>query len=416
MLYSKLLGKTRKELPRDEVSLNAQLLIRGGFIQKEMAGVYAFMPLGKRVLDKVTQVIREEMEAIGGQEIHLGALQNPEVWKKTGRWDDSVIDVWFKTMLNSGSELGLGTTHEEPLANIMRSYISSYKDLPLYAFQFQTKFRNEARAKSGLLRTREFIMKDLYSFNATQEDLDVFYEGAKEAYYKIFKRLGLGDRTYLTFASGGAFSKYSHEFQTVCDSGEDTIYLSREKGIAVNKEVYNDEVLAELGLAKADMEEVSAIEVGNIFKLGTKYSEPLELFYADPEGKRKPVIMGSYGIAPSRSMGTIVETSHDEKGIIWPKAVAPYQVHLIGVNMENEGVRKEAFELYEKFLSNDVEILFDDRAEVRAGEKFSDADIIGIPYRVIVSERSMDPYEVKERSSDETKMLAFGDILGMIIG
>ena len=252
MKYSNLIGKTSKQVPSGEESRNAQLLIRAGFVQKEMAGVYAFLPLGNIVLQKIIQIIREEMNAIGGQEIHLGSLQNPEVWQKTNRWGDDVIDVWFKTQLATGTEIGLATTHEEPLTQIMTNYINSYKDLPMYAYQFQTKFRNELRARSGLLRTREFIMKDLYSFNKTQEDLDKFYEEAKDAYHKIFERCGIGNETFVCFASGGPFSKYSHEFQTVCENGEDTIYLSKDKKIAVNKEVFTPEVLKDLDLDKND--------------------------------------------------------------------------------------------------------------------------------------------------------------------
>ncbi len=248
MLYSQLIGKTTKQTPKDEESLNAQLLIKAGFIQKEMAGVYVFLPLGLRVMNKIMNIIREEMNAIGGQEVLLSALQSKQVWESAGRWDDEVVDVWFKTELKNGTEVGLGATHEEPLTNHVAKYVNSYKDLPLYIYQIQTKFRNELRARSGLLRTREFLMKDLYSFNKTEEGLDKFYESAKEAYHKIFERLGIGEQTFLTFASGGSFSKYSHEFQTVLEAGEDTIYLDRKKNIAINKEVYLDEVIADLGL------------------------------------------------------------------------------------------------------------------------------------------------------------------------
>lgn len=401
MLYSQLVGKTKKEAPKDETSLNAQLLIRAGFIQKEMAGVYVFLPLGLKVLQNIINIIREEMNAIGGQELLMSSLQNPELWKKTDRWNDEVLDIWFKTKLKNGVEVGLGTTHEEPIASLMSKYVNSYKDLPLYAYQFQTKFRNETRARSGLLRTREFIMKDLYSFNKTQEELEQFYELAKQAYVNCFTRVGIGEQTFITFASGGVFSKYSHEFQTICPTGEDTVYLSKEKRIAVNKEVYTEEVLKELGLKKSDMEEVRAIEVGNIFKLGTRYSAPLGLTYTDVDGTQKPVVMGSYGIGPARVMATIVELFNDANGIIWPENVSPYKVHLIGLNLEDAETKTKAFNLYEHLKSKDIEVLFDDRQDVTAGAKFSDADLIGITNRIVISKKTGDNVELKKRKDSE---------------
>lgn len=411
MLYSQLIGKTKKEAPKDEISKSAQLLIRGGFIQKEISGVYAFLPLGYKVLEKIIQVIREEMEAIGGQEILLGSLQNAETWKKTDRWDDNVVDVWFKTKFKNGQETGLAITHEEPLTQIMTQYIQSYKDLPIYAFQFQTKFRNEARPKGGLLRTREFIMKDLYTFDKTEKDLEVSYEKAKSAYIKIFDRLGIGDKTYITFAGGGFFSKYSHEFQTVSETGEDTIYINRERKIGVNKEVYTDEVLKDIGLNRDSMQEVGAIEVGNIFKLGTKFSDALGLTYTDEAGNKKPVIMGSYGIGPARSMAAIVELLNDENGILWPENIAPFKLHLIGLNMENAESEKKAASLYEKLKRAESEVLFDDRKDVTAGEKFADADLIGCPYRVVVSKKLGDKIEIKKRNKKESKVISEIELL-----
>jgi len=411
MLYSQLIGKTKKEAPKDEISKSAQLLIRGGFIQKEISGVYAFLPLGYKVLEKIIQVIREEMKAIGGQEILLGSLQNAETWKKTDRWDDNVVDVWFKTKFKNGQETGLAITHEEPLTQIMTQYIQSYKDLPIYAFQFQTKFRNEARPKGGLLRTREFIMKDLYTFDKTEKDLEVSYEKAKSAYIKIFDRLGIGDKTYVTFASGGFFSKYSHEFQTVSETGEDTIYINKEKKIGVNKEVYTDEVLRDIGLNRDSMQEVGAIEVGNIFKLGTKFSDALGLTYTNEAGNKKPVIMGSYGIGPARSMAAIVELLNDENGILWPENIAPFKLHLIGLNMEDAESEKKAVSLYEKLKKAGSEVLFDDRKDVTAGEKFADADLIGCPYRIVVSKKLGDKIEIKKRNEKESKVISEIELL-----
>ena len=411
MLYSELVGKTKKEAPKDEESINAKLLIRGGFIHKEISGAYIFLPLGLRVLNNVVRIIREEMEAIGGQEMALTALQNPESWKATNRWDDNVIDIWFKTELNSGAETGLATTHEEPLTKLLTQHISSYKDLPMYIFQFQTKFRNELRAQGGLLRTREFLMKDLYSFNKNKEDFEKYYEKAKQAYIKIWDRLGIGDQTYVTFASGGSFGKFSHEFQTVCETGEDIIYIDKEKKIAVNKEVYNDEVLKELGLEKDKLEKVKGIEVGNIFPLGTRFSEALGLFYTDEKGNKKPVVMGSYGIGPGRVIGTIVELSHDDKGIIWPENIAPYKVSLIGIGKE---IEKKVQEIYKELESSKIEVLFDDRKEVTPGQKFADADLIGIPYRVVVSEKTEGKVELKKRDEDKTELVTVKELIKLL--
>ena len=388
MRQSQLFTKTRKLAPKDEVAKNAQLLIRAGFIHKEMAGAYSYLPLGLRVFNNIVQVIREEMNAIDGQEITLTALQNPEIWSKTGRWQDDALDVWFKPKLKSGADVGLAPTHEEPLTVLMAEYVSSYKDLPRYVYQFQTKFRNELRAKSGIMRTREFVMKDLYSFSRSEEEFREFYEQAAQAYMKVFQRVGIGEKTFRTFASGGSFSKFSDEFQTVCESGEDTIHLHQGKKIAVNKEVYTDETLAELDIRKDELEEVKAIEVGNIFPLGTRFSDALGLTFKDEAGKQRPVIMGSYGIGPGRLMGTIVERLSDEKGMVWPKEVAPFPVHLIAISGGNADVAAETDRLYELLRESRIEALYDDR-DVRAGEKFADSDLIGIPTRIIVSEKTM---------------------------
>ncbi|HVS80034.1 MAG TPA: aminoacyl--tRNA ligase-related protein [Candidatus Paceibacterota bacterium] len=411
MRQSELFTRTRKEVPKDEVSKNAELLLRAGFVSKEMAGLYSFLPLGLRVLNKVMAIIREEMDSIGGQEMLMTALQDPEKWQKTNRWADESVDVWFRTELKGGSSLGLANTHEEAIAAIAAQYVQSYKDLPFAAYQFQTKFRNEHRAKSGILRTREFIMKDLYSFAKSQEELDAFYDKAAAAYKRIFERAGLGGTTYMTFASGGAFSKYSHEFQTICDAGEDIIYISEEKGIAVNKEVYTDEVLADLGLKREDLRETKSIEVGNIFKLGTRFSEPLGLMFKDETGKPQPVIMGSYGIGPARLMGTIVETLSDEHGLVWPASVAPFAVHLVAVGEEPQ-VKERAEELYKDLMDSGVDVLYDDR-DLRAGEKFADSDLLGIPWRLVVSARNMaaGTLELKERKTGTTESVNESEIL-----
>jgi prolyl-tRNA synthetase len=412
MRQSKLFTKTSKTLPKDEVSINSQLLLKAGFIDKEMAGAYSFLPLGHKVLNKIINIIREEMDAIGGQEIMLTALQSPQTWEATDRWDDAKMDVWFKTELKNGSKLGLAPTHEEPLTKLMKKFITSYKDLPAFPYQFQNKFRNETRAKSGILRTREFIMKDLYSFCRDQKELDEYYEIAKQAYVKIFERLGLGEITYITFASGGTFCKFSHEFQTLCEYGEDLIYVNEEKKIAVNREIFTDEIVAEFGLSKSDFIEKKAIEVGNIFKLGTKFSDGLGLLYVDETQQRKPVIMGSYGIGPARVMGTIVETHNDKNGIIWPEAVAPFKVHVLSLGKDDK-IHVEAEKLYSLLKEENLEVLWDDRKSVNPGAKFADSDLIGCPIRITVSGKNIEKgqYEVKRRSGGETEFIEQNKII-----
>ncbi len=414
MLQSGLFTKTRREAPKDEVANNAKLLIRAGFVHKEMAGVYSYLPLGLRVLNNINEIIRKEMDAIGGQELFLTALQDKSVWEKTNRWDDSVVDNWFKTKLKNGSELGLGFTHEEPLTKLMREHINSFRDLPAYPYQIQTKFRNEIRVKSGIMRGREFLMKDLYSFSKNEEEHNSFYEKAKEAYGKIFSSVGLGDITYVTFASGGSFSKYSHEFQTVCEAGEDIIYVSEDKKIAVNKEVYDEKTLEDLGLKKEELEERKAIEVGNIFSLGTKFSDAFNLDYTDENGEKHPVIMGSYGIGPGRLMGAIVEIFSDERGIVWPEAAAPFAVHLLSLG---DSVSKTADKVYNDLREAGVEALYDDRKDATAGEKFADADLIGIPWRLVVSPKTIEQgkVEVKNRRTGEIKMMEEKELVKLLI-
>ena len=410
MKLSQSFAKTTKTTPADEVSRSAKFLLRAGYIYKEMAGVYDYLPLGMRTLDKIIQIIREEMNSIGGEELRMTSLQPKAVWEASGRWDDDVMDVWFKTKLNAGGELGLAPTHEEPLTRLMKSYISSYKDLPRYVYQFQTKFRNELRAKSGIMRTREFMMKDLYSFSTDREQHLDFYERCAQTYLKIFDRLGIGDSTFRTFASGGSFSKFSDEFQTLCDAGEDIIYLDREKKIAVNEEVYNDETLKQLGLKADELEKCKAAEVGNIFTLGYKYTDALDLCYNDEDGKRQKVFMGSYGIGPSRVMGVIAEKLSDDKGLVWPEEIAPYKYYLVGIGETGE---QKAAELHAKSPEN---IIWDDRKTARTGEKFADADLMGIPYRAVVSEKTLadDKVEIKNRRTGETKLLTLNEFISKL--
>jgi prolyl-tRNA synthetase len=415
MLQSKLFTKTRKEAPKDEVSKNASLLIRAGYVHKEMAGVYDYLPLGLRVIDKIRNIIREEMNALGCQEVSLSALQDPETWNKSGRWSDDVVDVWFKTKLKNDAEIGLGATHEEPMTRMAGEYINSYRDLPLFVYQFQTKFRNELRSKSGIMRGREFLMKDMYSFCRSEAELDVFYDKAAEAYKNIYKRVGIGDMTYFTFASGGMFSKFSHEFQTVCEAGEDRIYIDDDKGIAVNDEVMKDEILKDLGLKRENLREAKAIEVGNIFKYGTRYTKELDVKFKDEEGNDQTVVNGAYGIGLGRLMGTVVELFADAKGIVWPEAIAPFKFHLVELlgGGDAHKVKESALSIYEK-LGGAEHVLYDDR-DLRAGEKFGDSDLIGLPWRVVVSGKTLESgmYEVKNRKTGEVKMLSLDELLAL---
>ena len=413
MRQSKLFTKTRKEAPADEVSRNAELLLRGGFIHKEMAGVYSYLPLGFRVLKKIEKIIREEMDKAGGQEVLLSAFQPKENWEKTGRWNE--LDVLYKVEDSAGKFIALGPTHEEIIVPILKNYAASHKDFPVAVYQIQDKFRMELRSKSGILRGREFMMKDMYSFHTSEEDFEKFYEKMKGVYQTVFERVGIGHLTYLCFASGGTFAKYSHEFQTITPAGEDTIYVDEEKNIAVNKEVLTEEVLVSLQLQKEKLVEHRAIEVGNIFDLKTKYSAPFDLFFVDEKGLKHKVLMGCYGIGLGRLMGTVVEVLSDDKGIIWPESIAPYALHLLALGDTKE-VFTEAEKIYEALKKAGVEVLFDDREEVSAGEKFSDADLLGIPFRAVVSERSINEkgIELKKRTEEKGKIVALEELLKLV--
>mgnify|MGYP001003671177 CR=1 FL=1 len=399
MRVSKLFTKTLREAPSDEVAKNAQLLIRAGFVYKEMAGAYAYLPLGIRVIEKIKQIVREEMNAIDSSELIMTTLQRKEIWEKTGRWDDEVVDIWFKTKLGDDTEVALAWSHEEPIVEMMKQYLNSYKDLPISVYQYQTKMRNEKRAKSGIMRGREFVMKDMYSFHTTAEDLAKYYEKAIEAYKRVYDRLGIGEDTYVTFASGGAFTKFSHEFQTICDAGEDVIYLHREKNIAVNEEVIDDAV-KELGINADEFEKVKTAETGNIFNFGTQKSEEMGIFYTAEDGSQQAFHLGSYGIGITRAMGVIAEKMSDDKGLVWPKNIAPYLVYLISIG---EKGKEEAEKVYKQLTEAGIEVLFDDRDE-RPGTKFADAELMGIPHRLVVSDRGVEAgeYELTDRATGET--------------
>lgn len=404
MRQTQLFTRTIKELPKDETSYNAQTLIRAGFIDKLAAGVYSFLPLGWRVMNKIREIIREEMFKIDGQEINMPALAPKENWEASGRYES--LDILFKTIGSDEREYVLNPTHEEVVTPLASKFIFSYRELPFAVFQIQTKFRNEKRAKAGLLRGREFLMKDLYSFHVDQADLDAYYDRAIQAYKNIFTRLGLGDKTYLTYASGGSFSKYSHEFQTLTEAGEDLIYACPHCKVAVNKEIIDEQnTCPECGEKK--LIEKKAVEVGNIFKLVTKFSEAFNLQYQTAEGSKKPVVMGCYGIGLSRILGTIVEACHDEKGIIWPETVAPFKVHLLSLN-ENE----EADKIYEALKNAGIEVLYDDR-DLAAGEKFADADLIGCPYRLVISKKTLAQQsgEIKNRQTGQEEIVKISELV-----
>ena len=411
MRVTEVFTKTSKSAPADEVAKNAQLLIRAGFVYKEMAGAYAYLPYGIRVIEKIKQIVREEMNAIRSNELIMTGLQRKDVWERTGRWSDEVVDVWFKTKLQDDTELGLGWSHEEPIVEMLKNYVHSYKDLPISLYQFQTKMRNELRAKSGIMRGREFVMKDMYSFHDSAEALDTYYNETIEAYKRVYDRLGIGEDTYMTFASGGAFTKFSHEFQTICDAGEDIIYLHREKNIAVNEEVIDDAV-RELGIAREDLEKVKTAEVGNIFNFGAQKTDEMGLTFTNSEGEQASIYMGSYGIGITRAMGVIVEKFADDKGLVWPEAVAPYRVYLATIG----DVAAQAEALYEELQSKGVEVLYDDR-DVRPGEKFADADLLGIPHRVVLSPKLVEQnsFEYKARTSDTASVLTKEDLLAILL-
>ncbi len=410
MKYSQLFGKTVKADPKDEVSINAKLLIRGGFIRKEVAGAYNFLPLGQRVLTKIANIVRDEMNKAGGQEILLTALQNKENWQKTGRWNS--FDALFKVSSRYEAEYALGPTHEEVLVPLVKQLISSYKDLPLSLYQIQTKFRDEPRAKSGILRGREFLMKDLYSFHATEEDFEKYYEVMKKSYRQVFKRCGLD--AIETKAGGGTFSKFSHEYQVVAEAGEDEIIYCPGGDFSENVEIAEVKEGKQCDLGHGPLKKAKVIEVGNIFPLKTRFSESFNLTYKDKNGNDQLVVMGCYGIGISRLMGTIVEVFHDEKGIIWPESVAPYMVHLVGLDLEDEKVEREAEKIYKLLLAAGIDTLFDDRQSLSAGEKFADADLIGIPYRVVISKKTKDELEVKKRAEKETRFLSLKELIELL--
>lgn len=414
MLQSQLFTKTQKNPLGEEKSINAQLLIRGGFIDKLMQGVYAFLPLGLRVLKKIENIIREEINAVGGQEVLLPTLHPRHFWEQTSRWQ---YPEMFKLKNRAGKDFSLGWTHEEIITPLVKKFVNSYKDLPIFVYQIQDKFRDELRAKSGLLRGVEFIMKDLYSFHQDEKNLDEYYEKVKKAYFRIFKRCEIGEKTFLSLASGGAFSKYSYEFQTITAFGEDTIYLCLKCGLAVNKEIIKEQEFKCPKCGTKKLEIKKAIEVGNIFKLMDRFSKSFNFFYKDKDGKEKPVLMGCYGIGLGRLMGAIVEVWHNEKGIIWPIEIAPFKVHLLKIQSPKtkSKINKFSDQIYADLEKREIQTLYDDRDNISAGEKFADADLIGIPFRIVVSEKTLakNCLEIKERKKQQVKLIKITELFSL---
>lgn len=396
-----------KTPPKDAESINQRLLVQGAFVDQVMAGVYTLLPFGLRVLTKIENIVREEMDKIGS-EILMPTLASVESWKQTGRFEK--VDILMKAVPANeaarnkhDAEYVISPTHEEIVTPLVKKFNFSYKNLPKAVYQIQTKFRNEPRAKSGIMRTREFRMKDMYSFHTDEADLKRFYELAKDAYTTIYRRLGLGSDTCITLASGGDFTKdYSHEFQTRCENGEDTIYMDRETGVAYNKEVAPEAVAD-----KDKYEEFKGSEVGNIFTLSTKFADDFDYKYTAADGEKRPVWMGCYGIGTSRLIGVLVEKFNDERGIIWPEAVAPFKVSLISF----ESTQERAKDIYDSLTQAGVEVLWDDR-DLSAGVKFADADLIGNPYRLIVSEKSLSGggVELKRRSEEKSEIIPLDEI------
>jgi len=411
MFQSQAFIRTRKEAPKDEVSVNARLLARGGYVEKLTSGVYSFLPLGVRVLRNIERVIREEMNAVGGREILLPALHPKELWEETGRWN--TVDDLYKIKDRQDREFALGATHEEVVTDIIRRQPISYKDLPFSLFQIQTKFRDEFRAKSGLVRGREFLMKDMYSFHASEEDRKEYYERVKKAYVKVFKRCGLS--VIVAEASGGSFSKeISHEFQVATLGGEDIVVVCEKCGWAKNREIADKKQGEKCSACGAQLAEVKSIEVGNIFTLGTKFSSALGATFTDTGGSQKSFVMGCYGIGLGRLMGTVAEVCNDERGVVWPEELAPYKIHIIPLTSKDKKVQErivsEAEALYRR-LQKIQEVLYDDR-ELSPGEKFADADLIGAPVRVVVSEKTVGTgkAELKERDAKTPKLVKLEDI------
>ena len=407
-----MFGKTTKSAQADAESANAKVLTEGGFVDQEMAGVYTWLPLGLQVLRKIEQIVRQEMNALGALEVFMPSLQPKEYWEKTKRWEG--VDILFKLKSQTEKDYALGCTHEEVVTPLVQKFIQSYKELPLAVYQINTKFRDELRAKSGVLRGREFRMKDMYSFHTNQEDLNEFYQRALQAYVKVFSRCGINVK--VVQASGGIFtSNVSHEFQSITSAGEDTLIACETCTFGQNLEIATVKEGGACPECGGNLVKTKGIEVGNIFDLGTKYTDAFEFSVNNAEGSTQRLLMGCYGIGTSRLVGAIVETFHDDKGIIWPESVAPYRVHLAVLASKDAQVMQEAERLYAEMQQAGIEVLFDDRDE-SAGRKFTDADLIGLPVRIVLSGRTLEKsgVEWKLRTSAESEMVALDAVMAKL--
>jgi len=406
MKYSKNFPKTQRQAPKDAESTNHKLLVRAGFMDQLMSGSWTLLPLGQRVVGKINNIIREELNRTGAQEILMPLLHPKEIWNETGRWD-SADEIMYKLTDTRDKEFALSFTHEEIFLDLVRKHLNSYKDLPIALYHFSTKFRNELRAKSGILRGREFMMKDLYSVHADEKEFEEYYESVKKAYSRIFERIGFDVK--IIEASGGVFTNNkTHEFQVVADGGEDKIYYCDKCEWGENQEIFELKEGGKCPTCKeGEIKQASSIEVGNIFPFGTYYSEKMGVQYSDENGEKKYVHFGSYGIGSTRVMGTWVEVSHDDNGIIWPKSIAPFLAHLIGIKTD------KANEIYSRLNDNNIEVLWDDR-DIGVGEKFADADLIGVPFRLVVSDKTGDKIEVKKRDEETTKLLSLEEVIDLL--
>lgn len=406
MRQSKLFTKTQKQAPKDAVSASHKYLTQGGFVDMLMAGVYNYLPMSYRVISKISSIVREEMNSTGASEMLMPALQPKGIWDETGRWE-SLNEIMYQFKDRSNKDTGLGATHEEVIYDIVRRNINSYKDLPFAVYQIQNKFRNELRAKGGLMRGREFMMKDLYSFHLSQEDLDDYYNQMIEAYKRVYSRCGLDVK--VVEASGGVFTKkYSHEFQVISDAGEDNIIYCPKCDFAQNTEISKLKEDDSCPKCASNLKIGKSIEAGNIFQFGDQYAKSMNGYATDKNGEKMPVLMASYGIGISRLVATIVEVYHDDNGIIWPKSVAPFTVHLISLNRNDE-----ADSIYEKLTKQGIDVLYDDR-DISAGEKFADSDLIGIPYRLVISKKTDDKIEVKLRSESKGELKSLKEVIDLL--
>lgn len=401
MRYSALFPKTIKEAPSDEVAVNAKLLLRGGFIDKLMAGSYTLLPLGRKIEKKIERIIQEELETTGAEEILMPLLHPKSIWNETGRWE-SAKEVMYQ-FAKDEKEYALSFTHEEIFLDLIRKHVDTYRDFPIKLYHFSTKFRNELRAKSGILRGREFLMKDLYSAHTTQDELDKYYWDIKDAYLRIFKRMGLD--VVVTEAAGGVFTDgVTHEFQVLLASGEDEIIYCPGGDFAQNTEICQVKEGKQCDLGHGPLLKANGVEVGNIFRFGSTYSEKMNVSFTDSKGERQFAYLGSYGIGLTRMIGVLAEVFHDDKGLIWPDEVAPYGAYLVGLSEDSD-------ETYQELKKRGIEVLYDDRKDKSAGQKFADADLLGIPVRLVVSKKTEGKVEWKKRNSDEVELLDMAEVM-----